>query len=96
MCGLDCGSCAAFIATKNNDDVLREKTAKKWSKIKNRAIKSENINCYGCLSQNKPIYKKCLVCEVRKCGIEKGIKNCKECKNYKCEKLVVLQKSFFK
>jgi len=31
MCGLDCGSCAAFIATKNNDNELREKTAKEWT-----------------------------------------------------------------
>jgi len=27
MCGLDCSSCNAFIATKINDDGLRKKTA---------------------------------------------------------------------
>lgn len=27
-CGLDCEKCDAFIATKNNDNLLREKTAK--------------------------------------------------------------------
>ena len=30
-CGLDCENCAARIATVNNDDELREKTAKEWS-----------------------------------------------------------------
>ena len=30
-CGLDCENCAARIATVNNDDELREKTAKEWN-----------------------------------------------------------------
>lgn len=34
-CGLDCENCAARIATVNNDDELREKTAKEWSVLNN-------------------------------------------------------------
>ena len=30
-CGLDCENCTARIASVNNDDELREKTAKEWS-----------------------------------------------------------------
>lgn len=69
MCGLDCGKCAAFIATKNNDDKLREKTAQAWTKRyrndgRNRPpIKSEDINCKGCLS-NGPIYIYCRQCKI--------------------------------
>ena len=35
-CGLDCENCAARIATVNNDDELREKTAKEWSVLINK------------------------------------------------------------
>ena len=101
MCGLDCSSCAAFIATKNNDDKLREKTAKEWTERymaagRNRPpVKPEDINCLGCLSQSGPVYLYCLKCEIRKCGLDKGVKNCRECKKYKCDKLIELQSRFF-
>jgi len=100
MRGLDCSSCAAFIATKNNDDELRKKTAKECTeryKESNRnrpPIKPEEINCHGCLSDG-PVYFYCQRCEIRKCGFDKRIKNCKECKDYRCEKLVELQNHFF-
>lgn len=32
-CGIDCSQCPAFIAYKNDDDELREKTSKKWSEM---------------------------------------------------------------
>ena len=31
-CGLDCEKCEARIATMNNDDALRQKVAKEWSR----------------------------------------------------------------
>ncbi len=95
MCGLDCGKCAAFMATKNNDNELREKTAKEWSQRTGRVIKPEDINCAGCLSKDGPIYVGCSKCKVRKCGFTKGIKNCAECSAYKCDKLKEKQKHFF-
>jgi len=100
ICGLDCSSCAAFIATKNDDDELRKKTAKEWTeryKESNRnrpPIKPEEINCRGCLSDG-PVYLYCQRCDIRKCGFDKRIKNCKECNDYKCKKLVELQSHFF-
>lgn len=48
-CGLDCESCDARIATVKNDDVLREKTAQKWSAMNNAPeITAATINCMGC------------------------------------------------
>jgi len=99
MCGLDCASCEAFIATKNNDNKLREKTAKEWTKRyasgRNRPpVKPEEINCEGCLSKGT-VYLYCHSCEVRNCGLKKKIKNCKECDEYRCEKLIKLQKHFY-
>ncbi len=99
MCGLNCSSCAAFIATKNNDNKLRKKTAKDWTKKyrgrNDPPVKPEDIYCLECLSQTGPLYPTCLKCEIRKCGLAKGIKNCKACKDYKCNKLIELQSSFF-
>ena len=96
VCGLDCGSCDAFIATQADDGELREKTAKEWTeRYRNDGrdrppVRTEDINCGGCLSDG-PIYLYCLRCKVRQCGLGRGIKNCKECEEYRCGKLVKLQ-----
>lgn len=101
ICGLDCSSCTAFIATQNNDDSLREKTAREWTERyrkdgRNRPpVKAEDINCNGCLSDG-PIYLYCRQCKIRQCGLEKNIKNCSECADYRCDKLIELQSHFFK
>ncbi len=86
-CGIDCTSCDAFIATQANDSALREKTAKKWSKEFNYpGLRPEDISCNGCLS-NGPLFSHCHDCEIRKCAMEKGVKNCAYCSDYPCEKL---------
>jgi len=96
----DCTSCAAFIATKNSDNKLRAKTAQEWTERyrktgRNRPpIKLKDINCKGCLSTG-PIYLYCRQCKIRQCGLQKRIKNCQNCQNYKCEQLIELQKHFF-
>lgn len=46
-CGIDCSSCKAFIATKNDDDDLRAEVASEWSEIYNTTINSHHINCDG-------------------------------------------------
>ena len=48
-CGLDCENCDARIATVQNDNELREKTAQKWSSMNNAPeITAATINCMGC------------------------------------------------
>ena len=46
VCGLDCEKCDAFIATKNNDQALREKTAK--LEIRKCAISKNYETCGDC------------------------------------------------
>jgi hypothetical protein len=87
FCGLLCSECGAFLATKNNDDKKREEVAQLWSKEYGSDIKSEDINCEGCLSEGENIFNYCRVCEIRKCGKEKGVMNCAYCDEYTCEKL---------
>ena len=63
VCGALCHECPGFIATQNNDDELREKTAKEWSKLYNADLKAEYINCDGCTVPGKKIGH-CNACEI--------------------------------
>lgn len=87
FCGLTCSGCGAYLATKNNDNAQRIKTAEEWSKQFGHNFKPEEINCTGCVSKDKLKFAYCNVCEIRKCGTEKDVKNCAYCDDYACEKL---------
>ncbi|HEX74775.1 MAG TPA: DUF3795 domain-containing protein [Dehalococcoidia bacterium] len=87
FCGTVCTECPAFLATKKDDDIERKRIAELWSKRYNADIKPEDINCVGCLSEGEKLFSYCNVCEIRKCGQEKGLKNCAYCDEYVCEKL---------
>ena len=86
-CGLLCSECGAFLATRDNDETKRAEVAQLWSKEFKTDIKPEDINCDGCLSDSENIFNYCKVCEIRKCGNEKGVVNCAYCSDYSCEKL---------
>jgi len=86
-CGIRCHQCGAFLATKNDDDDLRAKTARQWSKQFKADLEVEDIDCEGCLLDGGVLFQHCTVCEIRKCGREKGVANCAHCDEYVCEKL---------
>lgn len=100
MCGLDCAGCEAFLATQANDEATRQKVADAWNvryrqKGYNRPeLKVGDINCRGCLSDG-PIYLYCSQCKIRQCCIEKGLKSCQECKEYRCSALIEKQSHFW-
>ncbi len=87
FCGIICTKCPAFIATSEDSEPKRKDLAELWSKEFNTEIKPEDINCDGCLLVDKRLFSYCQICEVRKCGLEKNIKNCAYCDKYICEKL---------
>ncbi len=87
FCGLTCSECGAFQATQADDDKKRAEVAELWSKQYDTDIKPEDINCYGCLSKGKVVFSHTRVCEIRKCGMEKGVLNCAHCSDYPCESL---------
>lgn len=80
ICGLDCEKCDAFLATKNNDDALREKTAQLWSKLNNVPILPEHINCEGCRIDGIKTYYCSTMCDIRKCAVDRGFETCAECR----------------
>ncbi len=87
MCGLDCAACPAFIAYRTDDQDLRVKTAAEWSKQFNVTFKPEEINCVGCLKTDGVHIGHCADCEIRKCGLERHVKNCALCSDYPCERI---------
>ena len=92
-CGINCLGCPAYIAKKTDDNELREKTARGWSSP-DFFVAPEEINCDGCITLDKELFKHCNVCQVRLCGLDKGVKNCGHCNEYSCEKLEGLWKMF--
>ena len=87
-CGLDCEKCDAFIATKNNDQALRERTAKLWSELNNAPILPEHINCEGCRVDGVKTFFCQTLCAVRKCAVGKGVGTCGDCAEMEsCQKI---------
>ncbi|WP_027365183.1 DUF3795 domain-containing protein [Desulfotruncus alcoholivorax] len=86
-CGLNCTKCEAYIATQNNDDVLRAKVAQDWSKAYNVPVLPEHINCTGCLADGVKTFYCEQMCEIRKCAKGKEFKTCADCNDYACSKL---------
>ena len=84
-CGLDCAECNAYVASMNNDSVLRKKTADEWSKAFNFAFTPEMINCHGCFATDGVQIGHCSECEMRKCAISKKAANCGACGEFPCK-----------
>jgi hypothetical protein len=89
-CGIECSSCDAYLATKNNDDELRKKTAESWSQMFNAEIQAKDVNCLGCGSE--VLFSHCFECDVRKCNGDRSQENCSKCNDYGCDRI----EDFFK
>ena len=85
-CGLDCEKCDAYLATINDDQVLREKTAKRWAELNNAPILPEHINCEGCRVDGiKTVFCDSL-CGIRQCALKKGVTTSGDCPDLeKCQ-----------
>ena len=95
-CGIICSACPVLIATQKNDDAERKRVAEIFTKQYGKGYKPEDINCEGCTSDSSRIFSYCNVCEIRKCGREKYVKNCAYCPEYPCEKLSQLFSKYSK
>ena len=78
-CGLDCEKCDAYLATKNDDQMLREKTARLWAELNHAPILPEHINCQGCRAEGiKTVFCDSL-CAVRRCARKRAVATCGDC-----------------
>lgn len=93
-CGLDCEKCDARIATLNNNDELRTKTAKLWSELNGAEITAEMINCAGCRVDGVKTPFCNAMCPIRKCAACKKVGTCGDCNEMeKCETLGMVTSS---
>jgi hypothetical protein len=87
-CGLVCTDCDAYIATQANDlAALEQMVARAREQFKNPDLTIESATCDGCLGSGGRKCGYCFECQVRACGMERGVVNCAYCDDYGCEKL---------
>jgi len=85
FCGFDCLACPAYIATQLGDEKVLERIAVKWSNGKLK-FDPKNFDCVGCTEDGRH-FSWCDICPIRKCSMDKKIKNCAYCIHYPCEEL---------
>jgi len=87
-CGLVCTDCPAYIATQADDRGALEQVAAQWREAYNAPdISADSIMCDGCLGSDGRYCSHCFECEMRACGVARGVANCAHCPDYACEKL---------
>ena len=79
FCGLDCEKCDAYLATINDDQALREKTAKLWAELNQAPILPEHIHCQGCRVDGVKTIFCDKLCAIRQCALKKGMATCGNC-----------------
>jgi hypothetical protein len=89
VCGLDCATCEAYLAAQADDEAAKERVAAKWrEEYKAPGIDPSYVTCDGCLTFEGRLGGHCYECELRACGVERGVPNCGNCPDYdSCEKL---------
>jgi hypothetical protein len=87
-CGLVCTSCPAYAATQANDREALERIAAQWRVEFNAPqITVESVLCDGCLTDDGFRCGHCYECEIRACGLARGVANCAHCADYGCAML---------
>ena len=87
-CGLTCSSCPAYTATQTNDQRALEQVAAQWREEYHAPnITIESVMCDGCLTGSHKC-SHCAECEIRSCGVARGVTNCAHCADYQtCDKI---------
>jgi hypothetical protein len=87
-CGLVCSDCDAYVATQANDLEALERLAQRArEEFGMEDATPEASMCDGCLTEDGRQIGYCAICEIRACGVGRGLTNCAYCADYACEKL---------
>lgn len=84
-CGHDCAKCVTYLATKNNDDALREQPRRFYQEEFGQDIPLEQFNCSG--GRSDDVFALCQQCPFKRCCKEKNVESCCECPEYPCKTL---------
>lgn len=80
-CGLYCGSCGVYIATRDNNEKFKTVMANLYG------TRPEETACLGCMQPHPPekIYASCSLCPIRNCIQSKGYYSCHQCRDWPCD-----------
>jgi hypothetical protein len=79
-CGLYCGVCGVYIATRDGNDKFKTVMGNLYG------TKPEETECLGCMQSDPPkkLYGFCQGCPIRNCVRSKGQPSCYPCKEWPC------------
>jgi len=94
FCGTNCKECPVFIATANDDNELRRKTAEEWEKlyseyIGKKELSIEDMNCHSCKSADDLQFIGCKNCPIRKCCQGNDLVTCADCEEYETCAMII-------
>ena len=76
-CGLYCGVCGIYVATRDGNEKFKEKLAPVYG------AKPADLVCDGCLSERVWMY--CQSCPIKSCCLDKKIEGCHQCNDFPCK-----------
>ncbi|MFH1033119.1 MAG: DUF3795 domain-containing protein [Pseudomonadota bacterium] len=84
-CGLYCGVCAVYLATRDDNAKLKGVLAQAYQgKLPHSEnLTPEQISCQGCLSGQTWGF--CSTCAIRACAQERGLEGCQQCQDFPCQ-----------
>jgi hypothetical protein len=82
-CGLYCGACGIYIATRDGNEKFRAVLAKLYG------TRPEDTECSGCMQPDPPrrLYSYCRTCGIRSCVRAKGFYSCHQCGEWPCDRI---------
>ena len=93
ICGIVCNECEGYVATQANDEAAKERVVQHWrEEYHNPSMDVAYVTCDGCLAFDGRLGGHCLECQIRQCGLARGVANCAYCPDYACDKVEGLLK----
>ena len=79
-CGLYCGVCGVYIATRDGDDKFKAVLGRLYG------TPPEQTRCLGCMQADPPkmLYAYCRSCPIRECVLGRGLTSCQACDEWPC------------
>jgi len=79
-CGLYCGVCGVYIATRDNNEKFKGVMGKLYG------TEPDKTECLGCMQADPPekLYGFCRLCTIRDCVKGKGYYSCHQCADWPC------------
>ncbi len=82
-CGLYCGACGVYIATRDNNQKFKQIMGNLYGS------KPEETECLGCMQPDPPkkLYGFCKDCKIRDCVKLKEFYSCHQCDEWPCKEI---------